>query len=303
MPHDTATADVVCVGSACQDVLLSVDSFPPVDTKKPVDEITEQGGGPAATASVAIARLGGRAALISAVGEDARGERILAELRSEGVDVSRCVRLAGTQSTFAMIVVDRSTGTRTIFYASGPGDLPTSDVDAGLIAGAGVLLVDTHLPEAAMEACGIARRAGVPVVLDAGEPKSAINGLLDLADYPVPPLASALRLTGTGDPESAARSLLRGRARGVVVTMGPRGYVVATPDGVWHEPAFRVEAVDTTGAGDAFHGGFALAIARGYPVREAARFAAAVAALKCRMPGGRTGLPTLAEVDALLASS
>lgn len=300
MSGSSPRLDVLCVGYACHDLVASVSNFPRIDTKTEVERLLEQGGGPAATASVAIARLGGKVALLSAVGDDERGKRILRDLEAEGVDVSACVADPGTTSPLSLVVVDRLGGTRTIFYASGTMKLRERDLAPELVASAKVMLVDTDLQEATPRACGMARQAGVPVVLDAGEPKPAVHELLPLADYPAPPLETARWLTGEREPEEAARALLRGNARAVVVTMGADGYVVATPEGVWRDPAFRVEAVDTTGAGDAFHGGFALALARGMGAREAARFAAAVAALKCRKPGGRTGLPTLAEVEALL---
>jgi sugar/nucleoside kinase (ribokinase family) len=285
---------------ATHDLVAAVDGFAPPDSKVRVDDLLEQGGGPAATAAVAIARLGGRVALVSAVGADHRGEQILAELAAEGVDVSGCVRPAGSRSPVSMVTVERVTGSRNIHNYTGTASLAPSDVDPEVVAAAGLLLVDANLPEAAAAACRAARRAGVPVVLDAGEPKAGVEDLVALADYPVPPIGAARWLTGESEPERAALALLRGPARAVVVTMGTDGYVVASAEGVWREPAFRVEVVDTTGAGDAFHGGFAFSLARGTPAREAARFGAAVAALKCRRPGGRTGLPSLAEVEALL---
>ncbi len=296
----SATLDVLCVGYACHDIVASVDVFPRIDTKAEVRGILEQGGGPAATAAVTIARLGGKAALLSAVGDDERGGRILRELEAEGVDISACVRCDGATSPLSLVIADRAAGTRTILYAGGTMILRASDLDPRLITGARVMLVDTDLLEATPGACRLARRVGVPVVLDAGEPKPTVHELLPLADYVVPPLATARWLTGVEEPEGAARALLKGRAKAVVVTMGAEGYVVATLEGVRRGPAFKVDTVDTTGAGDAFHGAFALALAWGRPVPDAARFAAAVAALKCRAPGGRTGLPTLAEVEALL---
>lgn len=263
--------------------------------------MVEQGGGPAATAAVAIARLGGKVTLLAAVGDDPRGRRILQELEQEGVDVSRCIQHPGTTSPLSMVVVDRPAATRTIFYYPGSSKLDPEQVDPDLVRKAGALLLDAHRVEAACAVATVAREAGVPVLFDAGEPKPE-NCLMALADYPIPPLAAALQATGESDPARAAQALLRPPARAVVVTMGAEGYLVATPEGVWRESAFPVQAVDTTGAGDAFHGGLALGIAWGHPVREAARFAAAVAALKCRKPGGRSGLPTIEEVRSLLGS-
>ncbi len=300
MSYYSRDRDVLCVGFATHDIVASVEGFPRLDTKSEVRGLLEQGGGPAATASVTVARLGGKVALLSAVGDDERGSRILRELEAEGVDVSACARHPGETSPLSLVIVDRLGGTRTIFYSTGTMKLLRSDLNPEWIAGTKVVLADTDLPEATPDVCKIARAAGVPVVLDAGEPKSAVHELLPLADYVIPPLDTARWLTGVEDPEEAAGALLTSHVRAVVVTMGADGYVVAMPEGVWREPAFEVQVADTTGAGDAYHGAFALALAWGQPAREAARFAAAVAALKCRAPGGRTGLPTLAEVESFL---
>lgn len=303
MPPSTRKLDVLCVGFANQDLLGAVSGYPPADVKIDLLALEEQGGGPAATAAVAIARLGGKVALLAAVGDDDRGRQILADLAREGVDISRCPQLPGALSPLSLVVVDRSAATRTIFRYLGTSALAREHVVPSLVSGAGVLLMDAHMPDAALEAAGLARRAGVPVVLDAGEPKARLEELLGSADYLVPPAATALAVTGESDPERAAVALLRAPARGVVLTMGAAGHLVATEKGLWREPAFQVRVVDTTGAGDAFHGGFALALAQGEKVREAARFGAAVAALKCRQPGGRAGLPTLPEVRELLAGA
>ncbi len=292
--------DVLSLGFANHDLLLVVDGYPPADSKRDALDLLEQGGGPAATAAVAVARLGGRVALLTTVADDQRGERILSDLAREGVDVSYCSRAPGAISALSLIVVDASAGTRTIFRYRGSLRPELERLDPKLVKGARVLLVDGHLPESALQAARIAREAGLPVVLDPGEPKPALEELLGLADYPISPLHTALWATGESDPEQAALGLLRRGAKAAIVTQGASGYLLATEEGVRQEPAFQVKVVDTTGAGDAFHGGFAFALARGRSVEEAARFAAAVAALKCRKLGGRAGLPTLAEVEALL---
>ncbi len=294
--------DVLCVGFANQDLLLEVDGYPPQDSKIDVRRLMEQGGGPAATAAVAIARLGGRVALVSALGADRLGEQMLTDLAAEGVDTSYCPPLPGVQSALSVVVVDRAAGTRNIFTYRGTAELGPERVDPAAVRRARVLLLDANLPQASLAAARLAHEAGIPVLLDSGVPRPGLETLFAMADYPMPPQITARWATGEEDPERAARAMLRGRAKAVVVTMGADGYVVATPEGVWREPAFKVEVVDSTGAGDAFHGGFAYAFAKGASVREAARFGAAVAALKCRRLGGRTGLPRLPEVEALLAS-
>jgi sulfofructose kinase len=302
LSQSTGLLDVLCVGFATHDLLAAVAGYPPSDAKTQVIDLEEQGGGPAATAAVAVARLGGGVALVAAVGDDQRGETILAELEREEVDVSHCRRIPGARSPLSLIVVDRSTGTRSVLYSRGSATLMPEYVPADLVARARVVLVDAMMPGAALEAARLAQEAGVPVVLDAGALKPGVKTLLASVDYPVPPLSTAVQITGESDPGMAALSLLRKGMGAVVVTMGADGYVVASrSEGVIREESFQVKVVDSTGAGDAFHGGFAFALARDYPLRKAARFASAVAALKCRRPGGRAGLPSLAEVQTLLS--
>jgi sulfofructose kinase len=302
LSESTGSLDVLCVGFATHDLLAAVSSYPPSDAKTEVIELEEQGGGPAASAAVAVARLGGRVALVAAVGDDERGETILAGLQREGVDVSHCRRVAGAQSPLSLVVVDRSAGTRSVLYHRGSATLMPEHVPAELVASARVVLVDAMMPGAALEAARLAQQVGVPVILDAGTLKPGVKTLLASVDYAIPPLATAMQIAGESEPGMAALALLRKGMAAVIVTMGHDGYVVASwNDGVIRGESFQVEVVDSTGAGDAFHGGFAFALARDYLVPEAARFASAVAALKCRVPGGRAGLPTLAEVQTLLS--
>lgn len=300
MTQSRTQLDVLCVGYATHDLVAPVPSYPSPDSKVEVPDLGEQGGGPAASAAVAVARLGGRVALVTAVGDDPRGESILSGLTRERVDVSHCHRVPGASSPLSLIVVDRAAGTRTIIYHRGGARLRPEQVPPDLVARARVVLVDSLMPGAALEAARLAQQSGVPVVLDSGEMKPGVRALLASADYPVPPIRAAIDITGQSEPRLAALALLKRGVRGVVVTMGADGYVVASPDGIHREGAFEVDVVDTTGAGDAFHGGFAYGLAREWPIRRAARFAAAVAALKCRKPGGRAGLPSLAEVEAFL---
>jgi sulfofructose kinase len=302
LAESTGSLDVLCVGFATHDLLAAVSSYPPADAKTEVMDLDDQGGGPAATAAVAIARLGGRVAMVAAVGDDRRGEAILAELGREGVDVSACIRVPGAKSPLSIVIVDRSAGTRSAFSHRGSATLMPEQVPADLVARARVVLVDAMMPGAALEAARLAQEAAVPVVLDAGTMKPGVKTLLASVDYAIPPLATAVQMTGESDPGMAALSLLRKGMVAVVVTMGPDGYALASwNDGVLREGSFQVKVVDSTGAGDAFHGGFAFALARDFDVPEAARFASAVAALKCRKPGGRAGLPGLAEVQTLLS--
>jgi len=167
------------------------------------------------------------------------------------------------------------------------------------LAGAGCVLADMGWPEAAARAFAEARARGVPGVLDADlSPRAESRALVPLADHAVFSEAGLRALTGEGDPRAALAALPLRESLGV--TLGPRGYLWRDAAG-WHDaPAPPVEVVDTLGAGDVFHGAFALALAEGRGLPEAARFANAAAALKCARAGGRLGAPRRAEVEALL---
>ncbi|WP_426954777.1 PfkB family carbohydrate kinase [Muricoccus radiodurans] len=293
-------AAVLCLGMAVWDRILSLPAIPTAPVKVYASSLTETGGGPAATASVAIARLGGEARFAGRVGEDPDGARIAEELARFGVDVAQLAHLPGARSGTSSVGVDPA-GERLILNFPGVGlHVPPDWVewDAAL-AGCGCVLADMGWPLAAARAFAEAAARGVPTLLDADlNPNPEAAALVPLADHAVFSEPGLAALTGIGDPAAALRSLALRATAGV--TLGPRGYLWRDADGMHEAPGFPVDAVDTLGAGDCFHGALALAIAEGLPMDRAARFANAAAALKCTRPGGRLGLPARAEVEALL---
>lgn len=290
---------------ATQDFVSVVPRLPGSDEVIEASYVGMHGGGPAATAAVACARLGGRAEFAGALAADPVGEAIRAELQREGVGVTHLERATTGSSPAAVIVVDGPTGRRSILYSKGSSVAPTftTALEAAVREAALVHLDGFHM-DVALRAAAAARAAGVPVSLDggAGELWPQMDQLALLADLLVVARDFARRLTGESDPAAAAESLIgRGAAREVVITDGPNGawYLTRTESG--HVPAFVVEVVDTTGAGDVFHGAYALARTQGQCVPAAVREASAVAALKCRSAGGRSGIPTRRELEAFLA--
>ena len=291
-------ARVLAVGLAVLDKIFGVDEIPRAAIKVFATSYREIGGGPAATGAVTVARLGGRAALWTRVGGDGVGERIVAELRDWGVDVTAGVQEA-RGSNVSGVLVDRA-GERLIVSFTDPA----LDPDPGWLPldgmAADALLCDVRWPAGAQAAMRRARRLGIPTILDADlAPADVTGALLPLADHAVFSEPALARLTGLPD-RAAALEACRAACPGTVgVTLGDEGYLWCDAGGLHHEPAFPVEVVDTLGAGDVFHGAYALAIAEKRTVAEAARFANAAAALKCARSGGRAGIPTRAEVDAL----
>ncbi len=295
--------DVVGVGCTAWDMLCITPEYPGLDVKVRVETLVTQGGGLTATALVAVARLGGTAAIVGKAGNDDWGRQQREELVREGVDVRNLVTGKPGDSHFAFVIVDRQTGKRTIYYKRGDDYLLRPDqVDRELITSAKTLLVDGHQMAAGIAAAEWAREAGVPVVMDAEGIEPRTPELVALTDYLVPSREFALDISGCSDVTDAAQKLAADGGHGaVVVTLGDQGALIVTDGQVKRQPAFAVDVVDTTGAGDVFHGAFAYAIARGDDVQQATRFAAAVAALKCRKLGGRAGIPNLCETEELLA--
>jgi len=294
------TYDVVGVGYCAVDYLGIVPRYPAVDEKVGMTEFVRQGGGITATAMVAVGRLGGRARYIGKVGDDDFGRFIIAELEKEGVDTSRVVIEPGASSQFSFVVVDQATGKRTIFWTSSGIKFEASEIRREDILAGKVLHVDAHHPSAAIQAATWASEAGMPIVMDAGTMREGSDEIARMATVLITSGLFARRFTGKDDPEQAARRMFDSGKLISGVTLGEKGCVYVTKDGVFHQPAFEVEVVDTTGAGDVFHGALSFGVSRGWQPREIVEFASAVAALKCTKLGGRTGIPTYAQVTDFL---
>lgn len=294
---------IICVGHAALDRIYRIAAFPPQPTKVRALEHIETGGGMAANAAVAIARLGGKAELWSRIGDDSAGAAIRAGLKAEKVDIRYVQSFEDARSSTSAIIVDGRgerliVGQRDTFTPSGTSWLPLERV-----AGCGAVLGDVRWLEGLRATFTEARARGVPTVLDADlGAREALGEILELADFAVFS-AAALRefAPGTSDEARLAYVLTLG-PRHAGVTLGPEGYLWRDAGGEpQRQPAFKVDVADTTGAGDAFHGAFTLMVAEGRPIAEVARVSTAVASLKCRRLGGRAGLPNRVELEAFLS--
>ncbi|MFN5009726.1 MAG: PfkB family carbohydrate kinase [Gammaproteobacteria bacterium] len=317
-----AAKTVLCIGHAVQDHVYRLSRLPVGGSKNRATGFTSVGGGPAATAAVAIARLGGRARLAARVGDDAVAGELERELRGHGVDCAALRRFAGRSSSRSAVFVDDA-GERMIVNHTDPA-MPAdpawlAQVD---LAGVDAVLVDVRWPEGAALMLARARAAGLPAVLDADvplPPGSALPRAATHVAFSLPGLRDHLGLAADAplDADACAAALQRiARETGAwcAVTMGAGGVLYARGDTgagadagaaprVSRSPAFRVTAVDTLGAGDVWHGAFALALAEGGDETAAVRAASAAAAIKVTRLGGRAGAPTRAERDALLSST
>jgi len=296
------TWDVLGIGVVAVDDLIYLDQFPAPDSKQPVRAVRRQGGGNAATAMVAAARLGARAAYCAGLGDDELSTFSLQELEREGVDCSPCRRVVGAKPFHSFVITEQSAHTRTILYEIGQL-APPLEILAEAVSRCRVLMVDHLSGDAGRHALRLARERGIPVVADVetvSTPGAA--AIFDEADHLIVGRALAARQTGTTDDADMLQALARPHRVCVAITAGEAGCWYAERGGAaQHQPAFRVEVVDTTGCGDVFHGAYAAALARGENVSRAIEFASAVAALKATQPGGRAGIPSLAQVEAFLS--
>ena len=298
---------ILCTGILVLDEVFHVEAIPARDTKVEAKDFFVVNGGCAANAAVAIARLGGRAMLASPMGgpagADDNGDRVLAALAREHVDTSACQRLDGLTTGLSAIFVD-ARGDRTIVTYRDPRIATARPRDAAAIAAAAdLVLADNRYPDFVRPICEAARRRGIAIVLDADKTTTPDDVLFGLASHVVFSSECLLTTTGAGDLE-AGLNMIAGRTPAfLAVSDGPKDILFLERGSVRRVPVFEIDVVDTLAAGDALHGGFALALAEGRGEAEALRFGAAVAGLKCSRLGGAGGMPTRAEVEALLAAN
>jgi len=296
---------IICVGLPVLDLVHRVEAIPTQPVKLRALDFTTSVGGMASGAACAITRLGGRAEFWGPVGDDAFGISIRAEFRHAGVDIGKVAPLTHSTSSHSVVLVDPA-GERLLVNHRGTARDASAEILPQGPIGAGAVLADVRWAQGCAAALDRARAAGVPTVLDAemGDPE-ALRDLVPRAGHVIFSEHGFREWSGldarSDDARAALRALVEAGALLAAVTLGARGMVYAHAGDVGHMPAFAVRAVETLGAGDVFHGAYALAIAEGSESVTALRFASAAAALRCTRTGGRAALPDRTEVDALLA--
>jgi sulfofructose kinase len=304
---DPGAPSILCAGIIVLDEVFQVERFPEPDGKAQADDFFIVSGGCAANAAVAIARLGGRVALAGPLGgprgEDPNGDRVLDALAREHVDTAACVRMPGITSPLSAIFIDASGERMIVTYRDQRIANASPSEPSRLVASADAMLADNRYPVFVRPILETARARGIPAVLDADRPTSLDEDLFGIASHVVFS-GECLRATTGQDDLAQGLATVAGVTKALLaVTDGPRDILWLDGGKLRRSPAFAVKAVDTLGAGDAFHGGFTLALAEGRDIAAALRFAAATAAIKCTRLGGSAGAPTRAEVDALLAKA
>ncbi len=289
--------DVVCIGHASYDLVFAVPHHPGEDEKCVATAFVSCGGGPAANASVTVARLERSAAFCGYLGADIHGEAHFSELEKEGVETAFIRR--GDAPTPLSAVLVKPDGKRALINYRGETRPLAGDEIALDRLDAGAVLFDGHEPHLSLRWLERFRRQGAATVLDAGSLHTGTRELMFAVDYLVASRKFASQWLGRDDPWVALDRLAE-KSPAVVITLGEAGLIWRRGGDRGRLPAWAVEAVDTTGAGDTFHGAFAACVADGVGWEDSLRFASAAAALCCTRMGGRPGIPTRAEVETLL---
>jgi sulfofructose kinase len=294
--------DVVGVGVNAVDHLCTVDPFPIFDSKQTLAAYDCQPGGQVATALVALQRWGCRTSYIGTFGAGPLAELSRRSLADEGIDVSRALQRPGVANQTAVILVDRTSGERTILmHRPAALTLRADELDRDHVTAGRVLHLDGYDADAAYTAATWARAAGIPVVVDVDTGVDAVERLLALTDAVILSREFACALTGKVEVGAALAALVAmTRAPLVAVTLGAEGVIATTAAATFRVPGYGVTAVDTTGAGDVFRAGFIHGLLHGWSLERTLRFANATAALKCAQLGGRPGIPTVSAAEAMV---
>ena len=294
--------DVVGLGLNATDTLLIVQHFPAYAGKVPFEEEHLSPGGQVASALVACASLGLRTKYIGAVGDDLRGRIQLESLQNTGINLDHVMVRRGCPNQSAYIVIDRSTGERTVLWRRDDclKVLPEEITD-DMISGARLLHIDGHDTPAVARAAEIARRHGIPVTVDVDTIYQGFDRVLPNVDYLVASSEFPTAWTGETAPFKALETIQKQYGiRVAAMTLGAHGALARENGTFYYAPAFVVNCVDTTGAGDVFHGAFCYAVLQAMPLQEALDFSNAMAALNCTALGARGGIRGLDDIASLM---
>jgi len=296
--------DVVGMGLNSVDFLTLVPEFPAPNSKMKMLQFSKQGGGQVATAMVALSRWGVKTKYIGKVGADELGQFSLHSIRQEGVDVSSVAIEPIATNQFATIIVDGSTGDRTILWNRDDrlmyreGELRKEEVCCGKL-----LHLDGHDIHAAIQCVRWAKEEGIFTVVDLDKVEPLTSELIKEIDFLITSSRFPALYTGISDQKEALVELQKHTRGFLCTTLGHSGAMALVNGEFFHAEGFKVKAADTTGAGDVFHGGFIYGLLQNWEVEKMLRFANAVAALKCLDLGGRRGIPTLEKTQRFMRPS
>ena len=297
---------ILCIGMPVRDLTFRVSGVPGRGSKENATHFDEICGGNALNGAIAIVRLGGRASICGPMGDsrETSSRYIFEQLAHEGIETNHIVHMPGLVTPISAVMVDPS-GERTIVTFRDPElwkvHLPLTEA---LLDDCAAILTESRCAEFCTDLCAEARRRGIPVVVDVDRAMSLREGLLTASSHLVFSSEPLQETADVNDDAAALRKVAKLTSSFLAGTRGPQGTIWLDEQGnIQETPAFPVHTVDTLGAGDVFHGAFALAVTEGQELREALRFASAAAALKCTRFGGAFAAPQRAEVEALLGQN
>ena len=297
---------VIGLGMSFLDVLIRMQDMPTWEQGTRLSAFRLDGGGPVATAMAATARLGARTAYIGTAGNDEAADMKVRSLEKEGIDLSHLVRLPQPENQIVLVSVRESDGERVFsgLRRSQDSQLGPDQIDREFITSADYLHLDGGHYAAALQAAKWMKEAGKTVVFDGskvnGDSRAHLTELIQYVDVLIGGSGFVPALTGIKDIWEAGRAALKIGPRVVVQTEGADGSYTVTKDEEFHLPCFKIDVVDTTGAGDVFHGAYIVGLLRGWDLKRVALFSTAVSALKCTKLGGRAGIPTFDQTIAFL---
>jgi len=297
----TERVDVVGVGLNATDTIIRLPRFPQFDSKMELISHDVRAGGQTASGIVACRRWGLTGRYIGKIGEDWAGDFQVRELETDGVE-SHLFRVGGCQSQRAYILVDEDSGERTILWTRDKRlEVRPEELRREWITSASALMVDGHDTAAATQAARWAREAGIPVILDIDRAYPGIQALLEASGYVISTGEFPTRLTGEHDALKALREMQKQfKCCLTGTTLGKLGVVAWDGKRFYYVPGFVVRAIDTTGAGDIFHGAFLYGMVQGWGVERNLEFSCAAAALACTAVGARDGIAPVAEIEHLM---
>ena len=293
---------VVGLGQACIDYLGAIPAYPQEDGKVEIKDLLMQRGGPASTALVTLSRIGVSTSFLGSISDDPFGRHIKEGLNQEGVDISLLKMKPGHTSQFSFIAVNGEDGRRTVFWHRGTvPQLTSAEVDLSPFSGAKIFHTDGLMVEAAVEGAKQSRDMGMTVVMDAGTMRKGYRQLASLVDV----LIASERIWSPLDdpdypPEEALESLSTWGPKQVIITRGSRGSMGWDGGSVIRQEAFPVRALDTTGAGDVYHGAYIYGMLQDWDMHRCMRFASAASAIKCQAFGTEKGIPGLEDIQRFL---
>ncbi len=292
-------AEVIGFGQACIDFIGLAPFFPKEDGKVKLEEIYIRCGGPVATALVTLSRLGIKTAFIGAVSDDIFGDMIKENLRKEGVDISYMKVIKGYRSQFAFITV--TDGKRTIFWK--PPSFPEIDpdeYDPSIFQGVKILHLDELMISTSIAIAEKAKKKGILITADIDSMKEGVEKLFSLVDILIIPEGLARQIEGNLSLEEILKKMKLLGPRQVVITMGERGSIGFDGKDFIYQDSFKTHVVDTTGAGDVYHGAYIFGLLKRWDMKRCMKFASYCAALKCRKFGAQEGIPRLCEVKGFI---